>query len=254
MQNSGLVPNLPASDQQVLNTTMQMAARSSPGLNLFFSIFSFALGVFSLMVKPIIRKNLGERTFGVLSIASSYLLMIYLSGSIIKELLNDTATTGNQVVFFSKWVLHILEVFFYPTIMVSFAVLEFINLKQKNTTSGEIHSFFRGESRYLEFLIGKQIFNIKLTDKTIRIWVEPIIVMTLGGLLFLFGDRFLSFIFLLASSSLLLEEYLFFLKRRQMILNLIDTELDAKEILALKETQKGSNQQNNSFIPEATMP
>ena len=75
MPDGGLRPNLPGSDQQAVNAAMLMATRTNPVIAVFILFFSFCVGIFSFIVKPILRKNLGERTFGVLTILLCFLVL-----------------------------------------------------------------------------------------------------------------------------------------------------------------------------------
>lgn len=270
MPDGGLRPNLPGSDQQAVNAAMLMATRTNPVIAVFILFFSFCVGIFSFIVKPILRKNLGERTFGVLTILLCFLVLrgfyVYdLYGRIPNDVSKyvpgwyfrtdlvginpgELYLEGNGLFDAKKkvqdWKQHFPKfpspVGLYGYIVLAFGIAEFYNVWNRRKQKLRMHSQYRGESRFFSSLKGKKILGTTIDDAIIRAFLEPFLVVILGLLLLIFGDKYFGLALLLGAGTLLLEEYLFYIKRRQMLLDMIDNEIDGEYIMLVKEQYQRS--------------
>lgn len=261
MQTRGIQPNLPSSDQQTMNTFALMASRGNPMAAVLFIFFSALIGIVSFAVKPILRKNLGERTFGILTIFLTYALIRYFylfdaMGSIPKDLSwmpGYFFRVDTGLAYYPGFFRYPSPVGLYGYVLLCFAIAELISVWKNKEKKIKIHSQYRGDSRFFEFLIDKNIVGVVITRTIIRVVIEPVIVLAIGLLLYICGDHYFAYLLFLSAGTLIVEEYIFYIRRRQMLLDMLDNEIDGERLLAQKETYKASDSKHpaNAHAPQS---
>lgn len=190
------------------------------------------MAIAAFPVKLFFRENLGERAvriidpfiylvafgqLGLWTIVASFLLNMVILGST-----NDGFTPMTillSIPFPSM-------IFLFWLFRKSYKYFKSIHLHQEIDYTLRVHSFYRGDSKYFKKLIGKPYKSIIIRQLHIQLFFEPLLTL-LFGLALLFVDMTLSVALMVGGVCLFIDEWEVIRKRRDMILDSLDGEMDA---------------------------
>lgn len=117
-------------------------------------------------------------------------------------------------------------IFLFWLFRKSYKYFKSIHLHQEIDYTLRVHSFYRGDSKYFKKLIGKPYKSIIIRQLHIQLFFEPLLTL-LFGLALLFVDMTLSVALMVGGVCLFIDEWEVIRKRRDMILDSLDGEMDA---------------------------
>ena len=242
--------------------------------NLLSGIFYFLIGLGAFSVRVVLRRKLGERSFGLLTILLTFIsLRLFYAWNFVEisscaELYGSECRTVQDLLYYVTFpVVLIGGIFFpnlFPTILktqegfgnafnpfnlglgeslagfysIVFLIFAFIALSEsiyRIYKKIRWYSYYRGKSSLFDrWLTGKKIGGFVITERIIWMIVEPLTVVFFSGLFHFIGDTMLSQIFMLGAVCLFIEEYGDYQEERNIILNVIDGEIINERIIALK--------------------
>ena len=184
---------------------------------LMYILFGFG----ALAVRLLLRRNMGERTFGVLSILLSYFWLKYAYiGTFVYSLPCDTFGNFDCENVWIRWLLVFiaplfemttwlfkiesssfgntdigrhLSIFAFPRageesllpyfalIVLALGIFSYIEMFTRKTHT---YTYYRGQSVFFNWLQGKKIGNLYLNETMIWLIVEPLAVLIFGILVF----------------------------------------------------------------------
>ena len=257
------------SDQSVLNSAGEGATqllkrdRSSIG-NIFISLYKFLIGMSAFIARGFLRSNLGERTFGIITIVSVYWIIWYLNISIeiFNELFEDLSegyehsfifiVPAGIASFFLAPIWMVLALrdsdFKFPSlsdgtgliilavICTILALAHLIEAKRRHLRKEVIHSYYRGDSLLFGWMAGRSLWSQQVTPLHIWMIVEPLFVFLISVALLSFEDFYrLGGVLMISSFCLFIEEYHVYQENRQFILDMLDGRLDATFVGEIQE-------------------
>lgn len=252
------------SDQSVVSNFTNVTTRaisSSPIASIFVELFRFLIGVYAYISRSFLRIRIGERTFGVLTVlgifffawAIFYFRNIYVQFDIHFSEAPDFGQLGHltkilaalvsiYVFFLNPFISTLQDAFYgvnieYPSyspdlVILSFIVLilsigHFIEVYSRRRRKEVVHSLYRGDSFFFEWLVGKKIFGIKITKLGVWLILEPLFVYIVALLIedYLGLDK-IAFLLKISAVCLFIEEYRVLKENRQYVLDMLDGQLD----------------------------
>jgi hypothetical protein len=122
-----------------------------------------------------------------------------------------------------------LKVCWWLVLLMS--LLHFIEIIYRRRQGEVLHSYHRGKSVFFSWMIGKKIPGGKVNELMVWMIVEPLFVLSIAFLL----NRFLQFevlglVLIISAICLFMEEYRAYLDNRSMLLDIVDSQIDARVI------------------------
>lgn len=214
----------------------------NPIASAFLGMFFFAVAIAAYPMKLFFRTNMGERAIRIVD-PFVYLGAFFTFGSEISMwtfFINSIILSASFKADFS-WIAVILSL---PLLSLTFSIwlsiksykyFKNIHLYHIVDYAQRVHSFYRGESKYFQGLIGKSYKGLTISLFHIQLFLEPITTIFLG-LAFLFLDTALGIAIILGGICLFVDEWEVIRRRRDMVLDVLDAEMDAAFV------DKGRNQ------------
>lgn len=278
-------------DQNVINQLSQdvsSAARRMPLLIAFlYYIFKSLIGIAAYVGKILLRKRLGERTFGLITMLFVLLLIYAVRAGVLywpklidawqtqfaDMLLVDkifgsiyifiVSPSGETISFLAFW--NFIEetivkegigvegqIFWWLIVVMS--LLQFVGLYFRSKRNEIIHSYFRGDSVFWGWLIGKKIGRITINEGTIWRFIDPLFLWLLSYV-FAFGGylEVIPPLLKISAVCLALEEYLTYSENRKIWLDVIDGRLDSAYINTLHAQYEQIASNTNSDNQESSL-
>ena len=259
------------------NVFMASRQRRSLIIEFFYYIFRTLLSVASYIGKIFLRRNLGERTYGVFSIILVYLLILFVQGCVaIWPSIESEWNSLDQSSFFDDKpalkaidkivVLGIIastdkdtdalasmgiwyffrEAFVQPPwgweirlfwwVIIALSIHQFVNKWIRKKDHNNIHSYFRGESIFFERFIGKKLGRFTINQRFVWMIIDPIFLMIISfPLAFWLESQSLVIILRISAVCLFLEEYSVYSENRKMVLDVLDSQIDAEYIASIQQ-------------------
>ena len=243
--------------------------------NFFTSLFQYFIGAMAFLSRSFLRANLGERTFGVLTILS----IIFFVGII--QVFPSAYDATYKAMSFNKeeggWFLGVIVfflTFLYPIYILILGKLmrlnpteyfQSIDTETSSTitwflviilviTLGQIaevysrkkqrivvHSFYRGDSLLFRWLENKRLFGTKISKLAIWMLVEPVFVLAMAFLLGnILGYEDVALLLQISAICLFVEELRVYQENRRFELDMLDGQLDAAYAMQLQQKYEGS--------------
>ncbi len=247
-------------------------------VSLIMGLIAFMFGVGAFIARVFLRRKLGSRSFGLVTITCSYLWIKW-----VESVHKSNLTSGKSIDFSTlidyilKPVLDFMETIFgttsfkntmlYPLskytnindllhwfslAILLFAFGHYLGAVIRDFRKEKWHSYHRGESLLFKWLVGKRVFNTVISDTTVWMFIEPIFVFSIALPFSSTPDGAgLAFVLKTSAVCLFLQEYMVYQKKRATILDIIDTELESEEIF--DEINQHKRLQNLSNIPQKAM-
>lgn len=243
-------------------------------LGLFYSLFFYVVGAIALIPRIFLRTKLGERTIGIFSVFLIFSViwginfLYYALPNFINEINsafeNDDSWVLEKLLFFNliiskeqnemtlgivllkyireEAVLSLSEQLKWAWyIILLLSVLHFGEVWNRKKNAERIHSYYRGNSLIFSKFIDEEFFGIKITNLFIWMILEPLFVFMISFVLeFIFFDPILGFLFRLSAVALFLEEWRVYAENRNMVLDIIDSNIDAVYINSVQVDASGS--------------
>ena len=249
--------------------------------NYFSALFQYFIGIMAFISRSFLRINLGERTFGVLTLIA---VIIFVKLTIIfpsaytatyNELFGSDFTSSSSQ---EKYVLNVLTffiTFLYPLVVLLFGeflkkgytseFLKEIDLSHTHelsvflgiiilVTLGHlidvfsrrrrqivIHSFYRGDSVFFNWMEGRKLFGRKVTQIGIWMLIEPIsIVATAVIIEHILDLASIARILYFSAGCLFIQEFRVYQENKRFELDLLDGQLDAAYAAELQKEYRES--------------
>lgn len=278
------------SDQNILSDLGQTGkgllqnSPSSTG-NFFSALFQYFIGAMAFLSRSFIRANLGERTFGVLTLISIifFVGLIKVFPSAYDATYDATSLKDTGGLFFD--ILIFFFTFFYPLYILLFG--KFIGLDANSyfdkidftistplmwfvgiiliITLGQIaevysrrsqkivvHSFYRGDSLLFGWLEDRSILGLKFTKLRIWMFVEPIFVLVVAFTLEqVFNYNDVALLLKVSAVCLFIEEFRVYQENRRFELDMLDGQLDAAYASQLQKEYEEGLEEAKTKSPKA---
>lgn len=259
------------SDQEAISGASS-AFRGWNFLSIILGAFNFVVGIAALPLRLILRKNIGERSIQPISFVLAITLHVYyftlfdtqlvavsILGTADNSFLNEM---GLEIILYVGGLI-LINPYSLFLLWVIYRGVKHFRQKIRSALSEEVsYTYHRGESRYFQKWDKPTIFGFDVNDETIRMLAEPKAVLVIGlaislasavitgGLIFFFE---IESIFLIATFASLtasglviafdafclgIDEITLALNRRSKILDILDSEEDARVIVEQKDTLK----------------
>lgn len=248
---------------------------------LFSGIFYFFVGLGAFSIRAVLRRKLGERSFGILTILLTYfwIRLFYAWNYLEFQPCNtffgvECGVLGNGLYYFLVPISLIVNLFFpgalelvtttegfgnafnpfnfglgeslagfYSVVFLIFAFIALCESIYRIFKKVRWYSYYRGKSSLFDWwLTGKRIGGFAISERIIWMIVEPMVVVLFAGLFYLIGDTILSQILMIGAVCLFIEEYGDYREERNVILNVIDGEIINERIIQVK-TEYSSDQE-----------
>jgi len=247
-----------------------IAKTKAPFISRFLSgIFGQFVATSAFISRSFLRLNLGERSFGLITILMVYLIiwLIYLypqaytgtcelffdEGGIMEGV--DQGSLGMKLLVFFAAILYVpammlrkdmsihlspdmpymLDWFVFIILLISVAHLIEVYARRLNKTV--IHSLYRGDSVFFSWMIGLKIGGTTITPLGVWMIVEPLFLLAVAYLMnSVLGWMELSLVLFVSAICLFLEEYRVYVETRRIILDVLDGRLDAVFMSRIQST------------------
>jgi hypothetical protein len=116
-------------------------------------------------------------------------------------------------------------------IILGLSILHFLETIIRRLRGDVGHSYFRGKSAFFGFLTDGKIFGFEISPIYIWMVLEPALIYFLAFLFeSLFDFTLLSAVLKISAICLFFEEYRVYLENRSMLLDIIDSQIDAEKL------------------------
>ena len=206
-------------------------SEQNPLVNMVMGILFFIISIGAYPAKLFFRENMGERALRIIDplVYVSAFFALLVSTTLINLAINTFIVYGNLKEFFEVANL-VLSFPFLSCCFIFWLVRESYRYFKNNFDNLEFdqrtHSFHRGQSRLFKNIIGKTFKNKIVQPYHVRAILEPLMAVNLG-LAILILDPTLGLAFIIAGICLFIDERYIIQKRRDSILDALDTEMDA---------------------------
>ncbi len=244
--------------------------RASPSAigNFFIALFNYFIGVSAFISRSFLRAKLGERTFGIITVISVYLIIWFIfmfpmafevTGKEVFGNYSESSFGIKLLTFFLTFFYLPLLIFLDPEIfqkivpeisqqvhlfvlvIIIIGIGHLIEMYTRRINKEVIHSFYRGNSLLFGWLEGKEIFGHKIKPLTIWMIIEPLFVVTTAFLVQDFlGYKELAVVLYFSACCLFIEEFRVYQENRRFILDMLDGQLDAAFVRELQQEYRGS--------------
>jgi hypothetical protein len=239
---------------------------------LISGVLYFFVGLGALSVRVILRRKLGERSFGMFSVVLTYIFLKVIffwsyvkiapfegsSSGAIGQILYETYALYVRAVglFFPQWFPDVIlnqEVvqnsispfhfedgntflgFFILTYLI-FALIALGEVFYRILYKVRWYSYYRGKSSLFDWwLVGKKLGGRTITEKTVWLIIEPLFVAATSLIFYAQRDFLMGGVLLMGAICLLIEEFSYFRAERNALLDVMDGEFEAEWITKLKE-------------------
>lgn len=204
----------------------------NPIASAFLGFVFFAVSIAAYPAKLFFRQNMGERAVRIVDpfiyVASFCyfgweisMWAFFINNVLMKGLQGDLswAAVFTSLPLFSC-------AFLFWLIKKSFKYFKAQYLQQPINYDERVHTFYRGESKYFQGFVGKNYRHTHITQFHIQFIIEPLMTMFLGVALF-FLDVTLGLALICGGICLFIDEWEVIRRRRDMILDVLDGEMDA---------------------------
>lgn len=236
-------------------------------LGSLLSLAGFLISCYAYLTRSILRVNLGERTFGYLSVLVSFLATWFFISfrsiySVIEANSSSVGQWDNSFIVHSIYFLETFAAFFSPstfniqlsnhyteislTIIIAALYAGLMtdghkkDLKNRKRDKELMHSLYRGDSILFGRLEGRIWNGDKITKSDIWRWIEPIFLLVIAFFIQIclpdYND--LSILIKISAVCLFIEEYKFYKENRDFELNMLDQQLDGMYIRGLQDSYK----------------
>jgi len=269
------------SDQQLvsqLSGSIFSASRGRKGfiIAFFYTILAFLTGVASYISRCFLRKKLGERTFGVFTILAVYVLIVSVNflhtafpvfmedvraagiitwDDLMAIGLASTQESNNEValVLILMEYIHLVgvgllssEIKYLWYVILVLSAFHFAELYISKRQGDRYHSFYRGDSLLFGFLENKKFFGFTISSLFTWMVLEPLLVWLIAFFVKnIFQMEVLGLLLQISALCLFIEEYRVYSENRQLVLDLIDSEIDSHYIVAVKENIQQRDNDND---------
>lgn len=264
------------SDSSILSDigkgTIKTSNRVFPLLSPFVYLYDYIISTLAFISRSFLRIKLGSRTFGLFTFiflllftwVALYYKEIYVA--IIEDYLpKDNHGEANFIINLGLYVFALFGAFvgmfagiigiidpntpeatFIPSfnlpviVLISITFLWFLfhlrDVRKRKKTGEIIHSQYRGDSLLFDWIEGRKIFGVVMTPEKIWLIVEPIAVLSLSTLFWLFTSwDDLAYLLMLSGVCLFLEEYKIYKENKELEYNLVDQLLDGRYYAYLQQ-------------------
>ncbi len=204
----------------------------NPIANAVLGVIFFAVAIAAYPAKLFFRENLGERAVRIID-PFIYIVAFFELGfwTIIASFLLNILMLGKGFDDLSPFAMILAIpfpsiIFLFWLLRRSYKYFKSINLHQETDYTKRVHSFYRGESKYFKSLIGKPYRNIIIKEFHIQLFLEPMVTLLLGIALIIL-DMTLGVALIIGGICFFIDEWEVIRKRRDMVLDSLDGEMDA---------------------------
>ena len=246
---------------------------------LISGFFYFFVGLGALCVRVILRRKLGERSFGILSVILTYVFIkiIYFwnyvkiapfeggSFGAIDQILYEAYALYARVIglFFPDWfpdfilnqdaVKNSFSPFFFEEgntflgffilVYLIFALIALGEVFYRIFYKVRWYSYYRGKSSLFDWwLVGKKVAGWTITEKIVWLVIEPIFLAAIALIFYGLGDLLMGGVMLMGAVCLLIEEFNYFREERNILLDVMDGEIEADRITKLKNRHNSDSE------------
>jgi hypothetical protein len=250
--------------------TKQIASRKIPvTTGIITGIIGYFISASAFIIRSFLRVKLGERTFGALTLLSVYFIiwLIYIFPQAYEvtadNLLRSNVDKGNlgvmAMTFFMTFIYAPYKFFendgsvssfspelpyelnIFAIIILFIGVSHFIELLTRKYRKEVVHSYYRGDSVFFGWLVGRKINNYIVKNITIWILIEPLFIVIIAWSISTFlGYNQVAIVLVISAICLFIEEYRGYLENRQFVLDMLDGQLDAGYVKSLQSEYEES--------------
>lgn len=246
------------------------ALRASPSFfgNFLIGIFNYFIGIGAFISRSFLRKKLGERTFGVITLISVYLLVwfmfmcsnIYNVASMKYADFDNVGSQASKVFRTLSYMVFTvipdreelekiipelsLQTYFFIVVIMIIGLGHFKDLYTRKRNKEIIHSYYRGNSLLFYWLEGESFFGISIKLTAVWMIVEPLFVISISFLVDFLGGNDVATILQISALCLFIEEFRVYQENRRFTLDMIDGQLDAAFAQELQEEYMESLESN----------
>lgn len=249
-------------------------------VSIIMGFVSFLFGVGAFILRIFLRKKLGVRSYGLVTIGCSFLWIKWVESIYRSQLINTKNADLLTILDYSLTpVINFLDrllgynndsaqKLFTPLSRMSgindllqwlsLAILilgfgHYVSAIIRDFRKEKWHSYHRGESLLFKWLMGRSIINIVISDTTIWMVIEPCFVFLISLSLASTPDgTALAFVLRTSAVCLFFQEYMVYQKRKSAILDFIDQEIESEEIFS--EINQHKRPQNALGIAQPMQP
>lgn len=158
------------------------------------------------------------------------------------------------------------SVIFYFFLKFIFLLLSFAALGEtwrRRIKNIKMHSYHRGNSLVFNWLVGKKIGNTFIQKLHINLSIEPLFLIIIGSFILNYIPKYsyVCIIPFIGAIGVFMEEYSYYNKRRNMLLDMVDAEIESEYLVTQKSTLVNESGATNFVTPshqnevgKATMP
>lgn len=260
---------------------------------LFSGIFYFFVGLGAFSVRSVLRRKLGERSFGLLTILLTFIWLRllyawkYLEFAPCEMLFGvECGVLGHGLYYLLIPISLIVNLFvpgalelvktnegfgnafnpfnfglgdslagFYSVVFLIFAFIALGESIYRIFKKVRWYSYYRGKSSLFDWwLTGKKIGSFVISERIIWMILEPLTVALISGFSYLMGDILLSKILMIGAVCLFIEEYGDYREERGVILDVIDGEIVNERIITVKAEYNIDEEQHYKNTDEKETP
>lgn len=271
LSDSSLLKDISNSPKGIFNND------SSSIRNYFSFLFQYFIGAMALISRSFLRRNLGERTVGFLSLFS---ITFFVSAVILFPSAYDatySALFGTQdkdtlnkiITFFLTFIYPLVvliignfvysssfnaqdfikqitldystELMLFISAALIIIVVHLIDILLRRRRKIVIHSFYRGDSLLFGWMEDKLFFGQRITKIGIWMLIEPLFVLCIAMIINdLLDIKDVVHILYFSSICLFIEEFRVYQENRRFELDLLDGQLDAAFAAELQKNYQES--------------
>lgn len=156
----------------------------------------------------------------------------------------------------------------YGLLCLLFGVIHLIKIQLRATSKTHVHSYSHGKSAFFWWLEGRKfpwfrtnsetgrltIRSVKIVEKTIFTYVEPIFVFLIGMILRNGGSDHFGWFLIVSAIALFWDERKESASFRGQVLDMLDGEMDGKALIEEYKKVKGEAEQGGNFKRGARIP
>lgn len=252
------------------NIYQALGTKEGAALALVIGVLNFTLGVSGFILRIFLRKRLGSRTFGLITCACAYLTVQWLEAIHQKPKAANLAASLENIlepimIFLDKLIgsnnynlnrglsplSRDITLHWFALAVLFLGIAHYISAFIRDFRKEKLYSYSRGESILFGWLVGKHLFNIKITDTAVWVLIEPLFVYLVSLFIGTTPEgEGLAFVLQISAFCLFCQEYTVFQKKRAMVLDFIDSEIEAAEIFEEVNQYKSLN--SNLDKPQIT--
>lgn len=238
----------------------------------FAGLFYLFIGLGAFSIRALIRRKLGERSFGIFTIVFTFIWIRAFYAFDYVELKScaeffhvESCNSINTAMYYLYLPFSPIAGFFTPEFsLISFQegfgnLFSPLNIQTEISYAGLFsllflliafvalgetiyrmfkkirwHSYHRGKSSFFNWTVGKKIGRFVIKDVHVWMIFEPLLILMIGWIVS-FGDIVLAKVLIAGAICLFLEEYSIYRQERNYILNMIDGEIEGDYLTELKE-------------------